>query len=145
MAETPDAPGRYRAVLGNLPAGRIELSIEGGDVQALLNEDPAATQKTLTVEVQKGLNLEQKNLNADYDALARIARAGGGAMADGPYADVLAAILPELNYRQTTTEQIGLFADAADRWTRYTHYAFLALFIVLVSAEWIIRKAAGLV
>ena len=43
------------------------------------SNDPTVLQKTLTIEVQKGLNLEQRNVNADRESLAAIARAGGGA------------------------------------------------------------------
>jgi hypothetical protein len=145
MAETPESPGQYRATLGNLPSGRVEISIEGGDVQQLLSDDPTVLQRTLTVQVEKGLNLEQKNINADRPTLASVARAGGGAMLEGCYADVLADQMPELNYKVTSAQQIGLFADAKDPWTRYTHWAFLGAFVVLVTAEWIIRKAGGLV
>lgn len=146
MVEVADAPGMYRAVVGNLPNGQVELSLVGPEVEQLLLNDPKATQKTLAIDVQKGLNLEQRNVNPDRNTLAAVAEAGGGVMLDSPYADVLAEQIPELNYQTTSAEQIGLFtSDATDKWARRTHWAFLGLFVALVSAEWIIRKVGGLV
>jgi len=77
--------------------------------------------------------------------MASLAEAGGGFALDGPYADVLGGSLPELNYTTETVEEVGLFADPNDRHTRWAHWAFLAVFAVVASAEWVIRKAAGLV
>ena len=98
MTEAPESPGLYRATLGNLPSGLVELSLEGGEVQSLLDNDPTAAQKTLVVEVQNGLNLEQRNINADRQTMAAVAEAGNGVSVDGPYADLLADQLPDLNY-----------------------------------------------
>jgi hypothetical protein len=145
MVEVPEAPGQYRARLGNLPNGQVELSLVGPEVQQLLADDPKALQKTLTVEVQSGLNLEQRNINADRNALNAIAVAGGGVAVDGAHANVLGDYIPELNYKTTSAEQVALFADAKDPGTRRTHWAFLGIFVALVTAEWVIRKIGGLV
>lgn len=145
MVEVPGAPGRYQAVLGDLPAGQVELSLHGAEVEQLLSADEKAPMKTLGVEVAASLNLEQRNVNADLPALANLTSVGGGAMLPVAYADVLAGQIPELNYTTTTAEQIGLFADPNGKYARWTHAAFLAAFAVLAAAEWVIRKAAGLV
>ncbi len=145
MDEIPDAPGRYRATLGNLPAGQVELTLQGAEVEKLLAEDAKALQKTLTVEVANSLNLEQRNINADLRALSSIASAGGGVMLDGAYADVLAEHIPELKYTSSSAEQISLFGNPNDKYTQWTHWGFLAVFVGLITAEWIIRKANGLV
>ena len=112
MNESPESPGQYRAVLGNLPSGLVELSLEGGEVPDLMDNDPTATQKTLVIDVQNGLNLEQRNINADHQTLAALAEAGNGVSVDGPYADLLADQLPDLNYQYTQAEQIGLFTGS---------------------------------
>jgi hypothetical protein len=145
LAELPDAPGYYRATLGGLPAGRVELSLQGDTVEQLLAKDAAATQKTLAVDVQSRLSVEQRNVNADRATLARVAEAAGGACLDGPYADVLASHVPKLNYQTERVEQVGLFAAPGARYARLSHWVFLAAFVVLAGTEWVIRKAAGLV
>ncbi|QOV89087.1 vWA domain-containing protein [Humisphaera borealis] len=145
MSEIPDAPGRYRATLGNLPPGQVELTLQGAEVEKLLADDTKALQKSLTVEVVDTLNLEKKNINADRPALSSIAAAGGGVMVDGAYADILAEHIPELSYTDSSAEQISLFGNPNGKYSRTTHWVFLAVFVGLITAEWIIRKANGLV
>ena len=146
LAEIPDAPGFYRATLGGIPTGRVDVSLQGGPVEQLLaKEQVAAAQRTLAVDVQSQLTVEQRNVNADRAAMVRLAEAGDGIALDGPYADVLAAHLPKLNYETETVEQYDLFADPKDPHTRTTHWLFLAVFAAVATAEWVIRKAAGLV
>lgn len=145
LAELSEAPGYYRATLGGLPAGQVELSLEGDAAEKLLAKDVAAVQKTLTVDVQSQLTVEQRNVNADRAALNRIAEAGGGVSLDGTHADVLATHVPKLNYETQRVEQVGLFTAPGDRYARLSHWVFLAAFVVVASAEWIIRKSAGLV
>ena len=69
----------------------------------------------------------------------------GGVMLDGAYADVLAEHIPELRYTASSAEQISLFGNPKDKYTQWTHWGFLAVFVGLITAEWIIRKANGLV
>jgi len=145
LAELPDAPGYYRASLGGIPAGQIELALTGDAAEQLLAGDPAVAQKTLAFDVQSHLSVEQRNVNADRAALARLAEAGGGAALDGAHAGVLADHLPKLNYTTENVEEVGLFTDPSHRNTRLSHWVFLAVFAAVASAEWIIRKAAGLV
>jgi len=145
MSEIPDAPGRYQANLGNLPPGQVELTLHGPEVEQLLIGDPKALQKSLTVEVVDTLNLEKKNINSDRPTLSSIATDGGGVMLDGVYADVLAEHIPELRYTDSSAEQISLFGNPNSRYGRTTHWVFLAVFVGLITAEWIIRKANGLV
>lgn len=144
LAELPGTPGYYRATLGGLPAGQVELSLEGDAAERLLAKDVAA-QKTLAVDVQSQLTVEQRNVNADRATMHRIAEAAGGVSLDGPYADVLAAHVPKLNYETQRVEQVGLFAAPQDRYARLSHWVFLGAFVVIAGAEWLIRKSAGLV
>jgi len=145
LAELPDAPGYYRASLGGIPAGQIELALTGDSAEKLLAGDAAVAQKTLAFDVQSHLSVEQRNVNADRAALARLAEAGGGAALDAAHANVLADHLPKLNYTTENVEEVGLFTDPSHRNTRLSHWVFLAVFAAVASAEWIIRKAAGLV
>ena len=145
LVELPDAPGYYRATLGGLPAGRIELSLRGEAAERLLAADPAAAHKVLDVDVQSQLGVEQRNVNADRATLNRVAEAAGGVSLDWPYADVLAAHVPKLDYETRRVEQVGLFAAPGERYARLSHWIFLGAFVALATAEWIIRKSAGLV
>ena len=145
LVELPDAPGYYRATLGGLPAGKVELSLQGEAADDLLAKDPAVTQKTLNIDVQSQLGVEQRNVNADRATMQRVAEAAGGVSLDGPYADVLAAHVPKLNYETERVERVGLFTPPTERYARLSHWVFLAAFLFLASTEWIIRKSAGLV
>jgi hypothetical protein len=144
LVELPEAAGYYRATLGGLPAGSVELSLEG-DAAALLANDAEITQKTLKIDVQSQLGIEQRNVNADSATLQRVAQAAGGVSLEGPYADVIAAHVPTLNYPTQRVEQVGLFIAPAERYARLSHWAYLTAFVVLAGAEWVIRKSAGLV
>jgi hypothetical protein len=145
LVEIADSPGFYRASLGGLPAGALQLSLQGDKVEELLNKDEAVISKALHIDVASQVDVEQRNVNPDKPALAGIARAGGGVALDAAYADVLAGHVPALNYTAQSVEQYALFADPKDRNTMWVHWAFLGIFVVLVSAEWIIRKSVGLV
>ena len=145
MKELDDMPGYYRADLGELPAGSIELSLRGTEVERLLDSDESATQKTLAISVQAHLSIERKNMNTDRAGLARIVAAGDGTMLDGPYADILARRIPRLYHETTSVEQAGFFGDPDNHYTRLTHWLFMAAFVTLITAEWVIRKRAGLV
>jgi hypothetical protein len=88
---------------------------------------------------------EGANLNTDFPALARVAEAGGGIAVRGPHADVLASHLPTLSQTSENVEELGLFSNPRHRPTRVAHWLFLVLFVGLLTAEWVIRKAGGLV
>lgn len=145
LVESTDAPGYYKATLSELPAGRVELALAGKEVEQLLAEDPTTVTKSLSVDVLPHRSDEKRNINADFAALARVAEAGGGIAVRGPHADVLAEHIPQLNYTTENLEQVGLFSNPKDRATRVTHWVFLTLFVGLLTAEWTIRKAGGLV
>lgn len=145
LKESTEAPGYYRAALSGLPAGSIELSLQGDEVEKLMAKDETVTSKSLQFDIASQLDIENRNINADRATLAGVARAGGGIALEAPYSDVLAAHVPKLNYTTDSVEQFGLFADPNDPNTKKAHWLFLGIFVVLVSAEWIIRKASGLV
>ena len=115
------------------------------EVERLLETDPSVTQKTVVIKVLPELDVEQRNMNTDPALLARVAEAGGGFSLDANYADVLASHLPEIQRTQTRTEEVGFFTDPSARGTKMAHWVFLAVFAGLLTAEWGIRKAAGLV
>jgi hypothetical protein len=146
MVDVPNAPGRYQAKLSNLAAGQVEITVHGAQVDPLLNDDPKATQKSLNIEVVKTDNLDLENVNSDLETLNGLANEGGGVMLRALYADILADHLPDLSYPTTMVERIGLFNDPEkERFAKLTHWIFLGLFVALITAEWIVRKASGLV
>ncbi len=145
MIEAPESPGYYRGTFGGLPTGELEITLRGTEVERLLDVDPSVTQRSVVIRIEPQLNVEQRNLNTDRAMLARITQAGGGFMLDGPYADVLAGHLPEIQQTRTIARQVGFFTDPKDDGTYWAHWAFMAAFAVLITAEWVIRKMGGLV
>jgi hypothetical protein len=145
LIEVPDAPGVYRATLAGLPAGAVELSLRGPSTEALLADVTDPRQKSISLSVRPRLTIEQRDLNTDKPRLAEIAKAGNGIALDGPYASTLARYIPRPSIEQTTIEQFGFFGDPQNHYTRLTHWIFLSIFCVLITTEWIIRKAVGLV
>jgi hypothetical protein len=145
MEDSPQTPGFYHATLPNLPPGQIELTLAGPEIERLLSSDTAEPARKLGIQVLADANLEMQNIDADHEAMEQIAQAGGGIALDAPYSDVMADHLPDLRHDQTTIEQIGMFTDPKDPWTHKAHWAFLLVFASLITTEWILRKAGGLV
>jgi len=141
----PESPGVYRAALTGIKPGAVEISLQGAAVEKMLNDDESATQKTLMVDVLSGTEREMRNINADPGTLERVAQAGDGISSDAAYTDVLAQHIPNLETPNESVEQIGLFADPENPYTRRAHYGFLIVFVGLITAEWILRKVGGLV
>jgi hypothetical protein len=143
--ESPDTPGYYRATLGGLPPGDNEISLQGPEVERLLDTDPTVTQKTVLVKILPQLDIERRNMNTDPQLLTRIAQAGGGFSLDAHDADILASHIPAIEHTETTTDHLGLFTAPNALGTRLAHWTFLALFATLLTTEWLLRKHAGLI
>jgi hypothetical protein len=131
-----------------LGAGRVELSLAGREVEERLAADPNVVAKTLSIDVMPHRDDERANVNADPAALARIAEAGGGVAVAAP--DRVVLVTPVRSAESSTgspqiIEQAGLFGDRRRTGTWMTHWAFLAIFVGLLTCEWVIRKRAGLV
>ena len=88
---------------------------------------------------------EDLNLSADPALMAVLAKSGNGASFDVSEARKLAAALPNTDHVQTLSKRIGLFENAQEASTRYLHWAVYITLVVLLSAEWIMRKRRGLV
>lgn len=141
----PDAPGYYRATVGSLPPGTIEIALQGGTVERLLNTDPTATPKTLRLQVAPRLDVEDRDTNTNPALLVAVAQAGGGISLPFTAARILAESLPVQQETHTSLETLGLFTDPKSPYTRAAHLIFLALFTLILLAEWLLRKHAGLV
>lgn len=143
--ENPASPGTYSAALIGIDPGGIEISLQGEAVEKLLNDDPVATQKAINIDMLSGTDREMRNVNADPVALARIAGASRGITSDIAYADIVAQHIPNLDIPIPSTQRVGLFTDPESPYTKKAHWAFLILFVVLITTEWVIRKVGGLV
>ena len=147
MIEAPsEGPGIYRGTL-TLPAGSYALNVRGGDPERLLASDTSVdpAQKSLQIEVQPDATVEDRDVNSDPQQMAAIAKAGSGIALDGPYFDVLGNHLPVIDHTETQVVQAGLFSNPDDPRTKAAHWAFFALFVILITTEWILRKRGGLV
>jgi hypothetical protein len=141
-----EGAGIYRGTM-TLPAGSYGLSVRGGDPERLLASDTTVdpAQKILQIDVLPDATVEDRDVNADPQRMAAIAKAGSGVAMDGAYFDVLANHLPVIDHTDVQVVQAGLFSNPADPRTQYAHWAFFAIFAVLITAEWVLRKRGGLV
>ena len=143
--EPMESPGYYQATLTGLPIGDDEISLRGAEVERLLSSDPTVTLSTILIKVFPTMNEEKRNMNTDPAMLEAIARAGGGFSVEGQYADMLLTRLPKIEHTSTYVYQLGFFTDPSALGTQVAHGIFLALFAVLITLEWGLRKRAGLV
>jgi hypothetical protein len=147
MVEAPaEGAGVYRGTM-TLSAGAYTLSVHGGEPERLLAADNTvdAGQKILQIDVQPDATVEDRDVNADPQRMESIAKAGSGVALDGPYFDVLANHLPVVDHTEVQVVQAGLFSNPNDSRTTIAHWAFFAVFVILITTEWILRKRGGLV
>jgi len=130
-----------------LPSGNYTLSVNGGKAEQLLSSDNTvdAAQKTLGIEVQPNAMVEDRDVNADPQTMASIAHSGSGIAMDGAYFDVLASHLPVVDRTENADRSSRIIQRPERCPNTNRHWAFFAVFIILLTAEWILRKRGGLV
>jgi len=145
MKESPGDPGTYKGTFAGLPSGNLEISLVGAEVQRLLDNDATVMLRSVAVQIEPQLDLEHTNVDTNPELLASIASAGAGVSLNGPYADVLAGVVPRTPVVRTTTTQVGLFTDPKSGWTWWVHGVLLGIFALILAIEWSVRKRAGMV
>jgi hypothetical protein len=124
LKSVPRQPGEYRATLPNDVPGRHEIRIPAGD-------GVEASSLPFRVELPPRHELLQVGL-AD-EALASLASASGGRLYREEQLHTLAASVPTAAHPFTERREVVLWGPLA-----------LALFVLLITAEWVVRKFSNL-
>ena len=125
--EIPESPGIYRATLSRHQARRHP------DLSARPARGKAAGQrsrrhpKNAAVDMLSGTDREMRNVNADRNTMSpSLPRPATASPPTPAYADILAQHIPNLERPTESIQQIGLFADPENPYTRKAHWVFLA-------------------
>jgi len=134
MRYLKDSPGMYVATLDELPAGTYRLELESPEAEALLKRE-GMDKLSAEISVDPSTPAEQIELAANRHLLGRLAGLSHDGMVVAPQeARRLLERLPPGKIKQTHRRQFALW----DSWV------LLGLFCALASAEWLLRKQAGL-
>jgi hypothetical protein len=145
MTPQSGVPGYYNGAITGLSPGRYRITLKGAGVHARMLNDPTAVVRSLTIRIKSAGNLELLDATSDPAAMEQISGAGNGVALPGPFADILAGDMPPVKQVMTFPESTGLFAHPHSGTTLFLHILFMLLFIALITAEWLIRKSAGMV
>jgi len=145
MLPQSGVPGYYSGLITGLPPGRYRITLRGGGVHARLTGDPTASVRSLTIRVKSAGNLEMLDTTSDPALMQQIARAGDGIALPGPFASILAGYMPPVKQVIKIPETSSLFAHPHRASTFWLHVLFLLTFTGLLTAEWLLRKSAGMV
>ncbi|HMD53832.1 MAG TPA: hypothetical protein VKJ65_04705, partial [Phycisphaerae bacterium] len=63
----------------------------------------------------------------------------------GAFADQLAPYMTPIERDLDIPEETGFFVNVNSGFTRWLHTIFLAIFVILITAEWGVRKFAGMI
>jgi hypothetical protein len=127
------SPGIYEARLDSLPSGTYRIELDAPEAEPILAAD--RVRKVVTeFSVDPQSCAEELELSADRGLLQRVASLSGGVMLDPHQAGEIMQFLgpPSLTHRQQ--KELRLW----DSWP------LLAIFVTLLSAEWMLRKRVGL-
>jgi hypothetical protein len=128
----PGEPRMYEALAPSLPSAMYVIRLEAPQMSGVLKADGAPPEAIL--EVADRQTSERVELSALRDPLDRLASATGGQVFSDVEANALPPLLKSRTSETVKTEELPLW----DRpWA-------LLLFFTVLSAEWIVRKRAGL-
>ena len=145
MQPQTGVPGYYSGLITGLPPGHYHITLKGSGVHERMVNDPTASVRSLTIRVKSAGNLEMLDTTSDPAAMQQIARAGDGIALPGPFANILAGYMPPVKQIIKIPENSSLFAHPHSASTFWLHVLFMLTFIALLTAEWLIRKSAGMV
>ncbi len=132
LPENVKRPGEYRTTIKRLPNGSVTLTVVS-EPSLLASEGRTEPVETVVV-VEPEDELEMRNTRCNLPLLMQIAKATGG-MVVPPTA--LATLASHLDLEPTVTEQVS----QQPVWARW---AYLWIFIGCLTAEWVVRKFAGM-
>lgn len=134
MKYLKDSPGMYTAALDGLPAGTYRLELDAPEAEALLKKDGVKTVST-EISVDPSAPAEEIELAANRHLLGRLASLSHNGIVVPPYqAQRVLGCLPAGKLKRKHRSQFALW----DSWVLF------GLFCGLVTAEWLLRKRAGL-
>lgn len=135
MRELPESNGLYEAALPSLEqAGRYEIRVQGPQVaQAMLAEDGKDLQTSIRVVGSRG-PVELADTTLHLPLLETIASLSGGKVVRPENAADLLPLFLRNKAEKEEIREISLW----DQWI------VLALLLIVLSAEWVIRRGAGL-
>ena len=133
MEYQPSSAGMYEAALGVLASGKYRVELEAPEAGPILAMDKVSA-VSAEFAVDPVGSAEELELSADTALLGRMASLSGGVVLQPDEADQLIDALGPRSLTRRQRRELRVW----DSW------ALLALIIAAVSAEWIIRKRAGL-
>jgi hypothetical protein len=132
----PESGGRYEITLGRMPGpGQYRLELESPEAKKILVGEGAGDVKTrITVLPPEADTRELVEVTTDRAALARLARAGGGTHAE------VSRAASVLDFLASGTEHY----TEAQRFRLWDSWPLLVLILLVLTAEWMLRKKVGL-
>ncbi len=128
-----DSAGMYEGDLGVLPSATYQAELDAPVARRLLARDN--TEKVATeFSVDPATSIEQIELTPDRGLLGRLAGLTGGQVSDPPEARRLLGALGEAELVLSQRRQVEI----------WNSWPLLVVMVLLVTAEWLVRKKEGL-
>ena len=128
-----DSAGIYTGSLGELPSGAYTVELDAPVAKGLLDRDNVE-KVAASFSVDPVAPAEQIELGADRGLLNRLATLSGGTMTEPSQAY-------EILDRMGKTERVD---QRPRQYTLWDWWPLLVLMVLIATAEWILRKKAGL-
>lgn len=133
LTASADGPDLYRGRFAPRGGGTYRLVLNAPAMDALIRQD-GLDKVTCEFSVESPVPPEQAELAADRSLAASLADETGGQLLEASQASLLTELLKQENEQVRRERQVGLW----DTWP------LLAVMLAAVTAEWLLRKRAGL-